>query len=485
MPEAMKRPNLLIIMSDDQGPWALGCAGTPELKTPNIDRLAAGGIRFENFFCVSPVCSPARASFLTGRIPSGHGVHDWIRRGNMDDTRGRTWHGPEVRTEYLAGLTGFTDILAENGYRCAISGKWHLGAGDVPQKSHDFWCVHSLGGDSYTDYWVFDNSEHITRRTQYVSDYFTARAMDFLETHAQENSDNSFCLSLHYTAPHAPWRESEQPPDIWNAYADTEFSLPREEVNPIFGASPWNPAEDERRETIRGYFTTITAMDRCIGLLMDKLDALGLTENTMVIFTGDNGFNMGHHGILGKGNGTFPLNMYDESVKVPFIVYCPHRFPGGIVNNNLLSHYDFMPAILDYLELENPLDGQLPGRSFAPVLRGEKPDAVSNETEGPEIVVCDEYGPNRMLRTPEWKYVQRYPRGPDELYCLADDPRESENLADDPRHQELRLDMRNRLSRWFERYAAPDLDGSKLTDCRGSGQLERLGTGKSGKVFAN
>ena len=467
----MKRPNILIIMSDDQGPWALGCAGTPELKTPNIDRLA--GIRFENFFCVSPVCSPARASFLTGRIPSQHGVHDWIRRGNMDDPQGHTWHGPEVRTEYLAGFPAFTDILAKNGYRCAISGKWHLGASDVPQKSHDFWCVHALGGDSYTDYWVFDNSSQIARQTEYVSDYFTNRAIDFLEAQTEQ----PFCLSVHYTAPHAPWRESEQPAEIWNTYANTEFSLPREEASPIFRASGWNPSEEERRATIAGYFTTITAMDRAIGRLIDKLDELA--PNTIVIFTSDNGFNMGHHGILGKGNGTFPLNMYDESVKVPFIVRLPShspdnhtkRFPNnsGIVNHDLLSHYDFMPTILDYLGLENPMGNELPGRSFAPILRGEK--SLNNEEQ---IVVCDEYGPNRMLRTREWKYVQRYPDGPNELYCLAKDPREHQNLIDDSRYREVQLDMQRRLSRWFERYVTADLDGAKLTKCRGSGQLGRV-----------
>ena len=115
-----KKPNILIFMSDDEGPWAMNCAGTPELATPNLDRLAQEGIRFDNFFCASPVCSPARASFLTGRMPSQHGIHDWIKRGNMIDPEGRTYHGPEHRTEYLEGLTGFTDILADNDYTCGI-----------------------------------------------------------------------------------------------------------------------------------------------------------------------------------------------------------------------------------------------------------------------------------------------------------------------------------------------------------------------------
>ena len=136
----------------------MGCAGTPELLTPRLDQLATQGIRFDNFFCASPVCSPARASFLTGRIPSQHGIHDWIKSGNIDVEDNITWCGADRPIEYLHGATAFTDILAQNGYTCALSGKWHLGASAIPQKSHTFWSTHSLGGDSYTNYFIFDNS---------------------------------------------------------------------------------------------------------------------------------------------------------------------------------------------------------------------------------------------------------------------------------------------------------------------------------------
>ena len=308
----MTKPNILIFMSDDQGPWAMNCAGTPELQTPNLNRLAKEGIRFENFFCASPVCSPARASFLTGRIPSQHGVHDWIKHGCLDDPEGRTWHGPEESIEYLQGMTAFTDVLADHGYTCGISGKWHMGASDVPQKSHDFWCVHSLGGSSYVDYHVFDNSTELLHKTEYISDFFTDRAIDFLDDH--KDSAQPFCLSVHYTAPHAPWKREEQPPDIWDSYENTKFSLPVEKPHPWRG---WDPTPEKRHETIQGYYTTITAMDRAIGRVLHKLDELGMAEDTIVIFTSDNGYSVGHHGIMGKGNGTFPLNMFEESVKVP------------------------------------------------------------------------------------------------------------------------------------------------------------------------
>mgnify|MGYP005631704037 CR=1 FL=1 len=453
-------PNILIIMSDDQGPWAMGCAGTPELDTPTLDRLAAEGMRFDHCFCASPVCSPARASFLTGRVPSSHGVHDWIKSGNIDVEDGVTWCGGDRPIEYLAGLTAFTDILAANGYLCALSGKWHLGASATPQKSHSYWCAHSLGGDSYTDYFIFDDTPELAHQEQYVTDLFTDRAIDFLKGHAGD--DQPFCLSVHYTAPHAPWREGEQPPEIWQSYADREFaSLPVLPPHPWRG---WNPTPEKRHETIQGYFTTITAMDAQIGRILDTLDELSLTEDTLVFFTSDNGYNMGHHGISGKGNGPSPMNMYEESVKVPFIARCPGRIPSGVLNTGLVSHYDFMPTILDYLGLDNPLADELPGGSFAESLRG------GEMTDAP-IVVCDEYGPVRMIREREWKYVHRYPDGPHELYCLGEDPSEASNLVDDPVHADTLTRLRSQLDEWFLRYADPSLDGADLP-VTGKGQVD-------------
>ena len=123
------RPNIMAILGDDQGYWAMGCAGNREIQTPHLDRLAASGVRLENLFCASPVCSPARATLLTGRIPSHHGVHDWLRAGNSTEEPER---GGKL-TEYLGGMTGYTDLLAAQGYVCGISGKWHMGDSHHPQ----------------------------------------------------------------------------------------------------------------------------------------------------------------------------------------------------------------------------------------------------------------------------------------------------------------------------------------------------------------
>jgi len=466
----MQRPNVLIIMSDDQGPWAMGCAGTPDVITPNLDKLAAEGMRFTDSYCASPVCSPARASFLTGRIPSQHGVHDWIKSGNIEVEDGVTWCGKDHPIEYLAGLTGFTDVLARNGYTCALSGKWHLGDSGTPQKGHAWWYAHSLGGDSYTDYFAFDNAPELLHKTEYVTDYFTDRALEFLDSAAEQ--DTPFCLSVHYTAPHAPWREHEQPPEIWALYDNSDFdSVPLDPKHPWGG---WAPTPEQRRATIQGYFTTITAMDRAIGRLIDKLEALDLRRDTLVFFLSDNGFSMGHHGILGKGNGTYPLNMVDSAVKVPFIASCPGRFPAGKVCDAMVSQYDFMPTLLDYLELENPEANALPGRSFAPLLRGE--DDVGRDS----VVVFDEYGPVRMIRDRKWKYVHRYPDGPHEMYDLENDPGERVNLVDQPQVREVRNDMLRRLDDWFTRYVDPARDGVG-EPVTGRGQLRLCGAAGQGR----
>src|SRR5512142_306248 len=139
-------PNIVLVLTDDQGAWALGCAGNPEIRTPHIDALAQRGIRFENFFCASPVCSPARASLLTGRMPSAHGVHDWLKRGNLVTPPGLpNFTGDDRAIEYLHGMRAYTETLAEAGYRCGLSGKWHLGDSLQPQKGFTYWNVFPYG----------------------------------------------------------------------------------------------------------------------------------------------------------------------------------------------------------------------------------------------------------------------------------------------------------------------------------------------------
>jgi len=323
------RPNVLFIVSDDQGPWALGCAGNPEIRTPALDRLADGGIRFENFFCTSPVCSPARASLLTGDIPSRHGVHDWIRVGSVGLNR----------IDYLAGQTLITDVVAAAGYRCALIGKWHLGASDVPRPNFVKWFAHQSGMGPYYGAPMIDHDRPCTI-DGYISDVLCDSARVFIREESRRAEP--FWLSLCFTAPHYPWIDSH-PKAFTDLYRDCAFTTcPDEPPHPWFigGAAAIDKGRKERRESLIGYFAAVSAMDAAIGRVLQEIETQGLTENTLVVFISDNGMNCGHHGIWGKGNGTRPQNMYDTSVKVPCIFSHPKRIRAGQVSDALLSGYD-------------------------------------------------------------------------------------------------------------------------------------------------
>ena len=505
----MDRTNLLFIMSDDQGAWAMGCSGNTELKTPNLDRLAKTGIRFDNFFCVSPVCSPARASIYTGKNPSQHGIHDWLAKGHVDEED----LSPELRREfeednppyeylwprtqlkddkavgYMKNHKTFTDCLADAGYECGLSGKWHLGDSATPQAGFTFWRTEAMGGDNYYYPVMLENGKMVMKKGEYVTNFLTENSLSFLK-----NRDKSrpFCLAVQYTAPHSPWSAACHPKKYIDMYEDCPFQsvpdLPPHpwcqgvdqsrkewELKPHMGVrfihAQYAPIREEweeyRRESLRGYYAAVTAMDADIGRLLDELEAEGLRENTLIVFTSDNGSNMGHHGIFGKGNGTYPQNMYDTSVKVPGLFSCPGRIPEGKIRTELASHYDLYETILDFLEVPYAKDEKRPGTSFADILQGRS--AAFRKQE--EVVVFDEYGPVRMIRTKEWKYVERYPDGPDEFYDLLHDPEEYHNQIGDPRFVPIIQELKKRLSKWFEDYTDPKFDGRKEA-VTGRGQLD-------------
>jgi len=460
------RANVVVILTDDQGPWAMRCAGNSEIHTPNLDRLASEGIRFENFFCCSPVSSPARASLLTGRIPSQHGVHDWLSAGNVEKQLPGGWGNENHATEYLQGMTGYTDLLAAAGYTCGLSGKWHLGDSLKPQKGLTHWFAHEKGGGSYFNAPLIRDGKQYSE-PRYVTDVITDDALEFLDQSAA--GDAPFCCEVHYTAPHSPWDSDNHPDDALARYADCPFeSVPNVPMHPDFRCNfNWDGSDEKRRDSLTGYFTAVTEMDRNVGRILDKLDQLGIRENTIVLFTSDNGMNMGHHGIFGKGNGTFPQNMYEESVKVPTIISMPNILPTGKVDQALHSHYDWMPTLLDFLGIENPCTEHLPGKSFAPLLRGESCPGRD------EVVIFEEYGPVRMIRNERHKYIHRYPYGPHELYDLSDDPGEETNQLENPEFKETLDEMRSRLADFFYKYVNPDLDGSSLP-VTGCGQSDKV-----------
>ncbi len=458
------RPNVLFILSDDQGPWAMNSAGTWELKTPNLDRLAATGVRFDNFFCASPVCSPARASILTGQMPSQHGVQDFLRRGNSAELP-----ADGERIQYLEGRQTYVQMLRDNGYDCGLSGKWHLGDAVVPQAGFEFWDVHQSGSGDYFQAPMFKDSESYYP-DGYVSDVFTDNAIEYLSS--QVVSERPFCMNVHYTAPHAPWGQEQHPEDLYDEYrSNCEFESVRwDPLHPNHLAKEGSAGSigrdgEERKDLLSGYFAAITAMDSNIGRLIDWLEANDLRESTLIIFTSDNGMNMGHHGIWGKGNGTYPPNMFDTSVKVPTLLSMPGRIPTGEVSSDLLSHYDLMPTILEFAGVSpsEKLEDR-PGASFVSSMigqLGQKPKSV---------VVHDEYGQTRMIRTDSKKYVHRYPSGPNELWDLDNDPEETINQIGNPAFYQDISELRSRMEEWFGLYTEPERDGSHQ-NVKGKGQV--------------
>lgn len=440
---APNRPNFVVVMTDDQGPWARSDL-TPELVLPNLARLVARGRDFTRGFCASPVCSPARASVLTGRMPSAHGVHDWLRTGVAE-------HPPWA---YLEGLTTTPMLLAEAGYRCGHVGKWHLGHAQHPAPGFADWAmVHQRGGGPYFSAPVWIDGQPTTADgylTTLINDNAATVLSDMLA------GNDPFYLQVHHTAPHTPWGAEHHPREYLKLYDDCDFpSLPREPTHPWFrkgdGHSDLDRAAVDPLPGLRGYAASLTAVDDGLGRLLDLLDQHGRGRDTYLIFLSDNGFNCGHHGIWGKGNGTRPLNMYEESVRVPFLVAGPNVAAG--TDESLISSAGLFATIADLAGITPPQDPLRAAGSFASRLTPE-PGASAGDGF---VTVYDEYGGARMIRTERFKYVNRYD-GPDELYDLIDDPGERTNLVDDADRKALRDDLHLELAGWFAAHVEPDRD---------------------------
>ena len=443
-----ERPNILFILSDDQGPWAMNCAGTPELKTPNLDGLATSGIRFENFFCASPVCSPARASILTGQMPSQHGVQDFLRAGNSASlpSDGRT-------IQYLEGRTTYVEILADNGYDCGLSGKWHLGDSATPQAGFDFWNVHATGAGDYYSAPMFREGVAYSA-DGYVSDVITDNAIGYLNS--QLVSGTPFSLNVHFTAPHAPWGREQHPPELYEGYfTNGSFESVRwDPIHPAHLAKKGSSGSigrgaDERRELLSGYFSAITAMDSNIGRLIGWLERNDLRDNTLVIFSADHGEGSGHHRMILKGF------FEEESWAVPLVISQRSTLSGSRSDSShLISGVDISATICDYAGAP-PLPHASIATSLRPFLEG------SNDIPWREYVV----GENRSsiaIRDEEFKSIL-YDSSERRLYHLADDPLETRDLVNESGFEHIKESHGNYLAEYAESVVPSDtLDADSI-----------------------
>ncbi len=438
--EPDRRPNVILIMTDNHGAWTLGCYGNPDIRTPHIDRLAEEGIRFTRAFSSNAVCSPTRATYLTGLIPSQHGVHCFLRRNEAQ-------MGPHPYST-IAEFRTLPEILHEAGYVCGLVGKWHLGDNLKPQEGFSAWITMPHGATStFYDAEVIENGR-LRREPKYLTDFWTERAVRFIE----ENRARPFFLFLSYNGPYGLGRSLLRPPRNrhYAYYADHPMnSFPREPMHPwLFN----NKEYLNNVVAMRRFAAELSAVDDGVGAVVETLKRLRLTSRTLIVFTADQGWAGGQHGIWGMGDHTRPLHAFDGTMHIPLIYHQPGTIPPGRTSDIMTSNYDFLPTLLDYLGLADRMaaDPPSPGRSYAAVLKGG--------TVEWDNVVFYEFENVRAIRTGEWKYVERYPDGPHELYDLKNDPGERFNLFGQPRQAEIQSRLKRRLQVFFKRYADPKYD---------------------------
>ena len=434
------RPNVLLIMTDNQGPWTLGCYGNDEIRTPHIDGLAGEGILFTRCFSSNAVCSPTRATYLTGLIPSQHGVHRYLGAE-------RAQIGPDAYNT-IEEFRSLPEILSESGYVCGLTGKWHLGDNLHPQDGFTYWITMPHGHTpTFYDAEVIENGE-IRKEPTYLTDLWTDHAIRFLE----RNQDHRFFLFLAYNGPYglAPTHARPARNRHFEYYADKPMnSFPREPVHPWLRAMRGYVND---LGPMRRYAAEVSGVDDGVGRVMETLKRLHLDENTLVIFTADQGHCGGHHGMWGMGDHSRPQHTYDETARIPLIYRHPSRIPPGRTSDIMVSNYDFYRTVLHYLGLEDKVSDapESPARDYSAVLLGRQIPW--------EDVIYYEFENSRMIRTPDWKYTRRFPDGPHELYDLGSDPGERNNLAGQSEHTEIEGQMRKRLDAFFDRYADPKYD---------------------------
>lgn len=425
--------NVIFIFSDQQNRYALSCMGNQNLETPNLDKLAEKGVLFRRCYSNDPVCGPFRGSLLTGQYTSRCGVI------------GNGCPLPE-------GTTTFADAFNSAGYNTAFVGKWHLGGngnGPIPKELQggfkDFIGYQCYNG-FYKDVCFYDDSDKELRFEKHRTEVTTDLAIERIESFAQQ--ENPFMLMMSYQAPHYP----EQPdPEYAEMYKNREIIRRpncKENIDPFtptFSPRSPRPVENDPDyhrygnnldEYIRLYNAMCTQIDANIGRLVDRIEKLGIAEDTMIVYTSDHGDMQGSHGLKNK---CLP---HEESAGIPLIIYVPGQ-PGGRVTDSLVSGIDMMPTCLELAGIE-PVAG-VDGISIAPFLKGE------NENTRDEIF--SERGDWCMVVKDGWKLAaERQDDGlaPTLLTHLDKDPYEMNNLVEDQEALEVKNKLLKILTTWNE-----------------------------------
>jgi choline-sulfatase len=442
-----ERPNIVVFLTDDHGQWAARCYENTELITPNMDYLATSGVKMNQAYTPSPVCSPARACLYTGRLPSQHGIHDWLREHDLENEH--------------PGLTGevtIAELLQQEGYYTGLVGKWHCGRGCEPKPGFDRWFSYQVNQYPHFGAIRFSDQGKPIEQQGHQTPFLTDQAISFLR---QRPKDKPFLLFVNYVNTHSP--HSGQPERWVSAYRKCSFrDIPDEGPSKAHGrpCPPWAYAVTNHREELAQYYAAVSFIDEQIGRVLDELEGMGALENTLVVYTSDHGHMTGRHGLHSKGNATVPQNFIDDSILVPCLLFWKKGLPTGAVRNEPVDHCDLFRTLLDAAgvatkDLEEELN--LPGRSYLPLIRGESDRAPWRTAQ-----FC-EYGNARMIRTQEYKLIRRYPgpngHFPDELYDLENDPWERVNRVNDLSLSDVKVELSRQLDAHFSQYEIPGRSG--------------------------
>ncbi|HKJ67838.1 MAG TPA: sulfatase [bacterium] len=428
-----ERPNILFLFTDDQRWDAMGCAGNPIVRTPEMDRLAAEGVRFEYAFVTTPICAASRASVFTGMY---------------ERTHGNTFGTPPLAKPYID--LSYPVRLREAGYRTGFVGKFGV---EVAEGSQDRMF------DWYRPMFRTPYFKTINGKERHLTDIIADEAIQFITDSAGQQP---FCLSVSYNAPHAEDNDPRQyipPRECENLYEDVVVPEPVTGSDEFFESQPlylkqslnrirwyWKfgtPAKYQ--EMVKDYYRMVSGIDRTIGRIREALQRAGVAENTVIILMGDNGYFLGERGFAGK------WYMYDLSIQVPLIVYDPRiaNSQRGRVSDDFALNIDLSPTMLDLAGVHIP--GAVQGRSLMPLITGEPGDWR-------EFVFCEhlferyDIPQSEGIRTDRWKYLRyRNQVNSEELYDLYVDPHETENLAWRDEYQEVLVELRRQCDEMIER----------------------------------
>lgn len=428
-------PNIVLILSDDQGWPDLGCIGSKPIITPNLDKLAAGGVRATQFYVTWPACTPSRGSVLTGRYPQRNGLYDMVRNDMVN--YGHRFEADEyaISPEMTLGLDvrekTLGDLLRSASYATGCVGKWDMGQARryLPlQRGFDSFYGHGNNGiDYYTHerYGVpslFRGNERTQEdRGTYITDVFRREALRFIGDHAGQRP---FFLYLAFNAPHGA--SSFGPGTVTREKKKGEGVQAPEKYIAMYRGK----VEDER---LARYYAAVTCMDDAIGALVESLEKSGQRDNTLILFMSDNG---------GSGNGgNAPLKgskgtMWEGGLRVPFIANWPGKLPSGRITDEFLTALEIVPTLLDISGAPAPAGLKLDGHNMLPVLRGE--------AKSPRQTMFWQRRSDKAVRHQNWKWIESSKGGG--LYDLRADPAEKHDRSS--QHPEIVQQLRESFGTW-------------------------------------